>query len=73
MSGPTLVANIRPECCSQVSPSVEDLRGLSYARFASSRVRPEPPTSTSTSAEAELLYDLDSNLFTDEGLQGMQE
>lgn len=57
----------------QVSPSVEDLRGLSYARIASGRVRSELRSELPISAEAEQLYDLDSDLFTEEALQGMQE
>ena len=42
---------------------------MSYARFASGRVRSELPSS----AEAEAIYDLDSELFTPEALAGMQE
>lgn len=59
----------------QVSPSVEDLRGLSYARIANGRgrVHSELRSELPTSAEAEQLYDLDSDLFTEEALQGMQE
>ena len=48
---------------------MEDLQGMSYNRFASGRVRSQLPSS----AEAEALYDLDSDLFTAEAMQGMQE